>query len=112
MRFWHDVLSLILATRPRAAEAQTVEKDFHDRLVTVDGYEYRYRVFVPPGWSKASVWPVILALHGAGELNEAALFGFAKAYKYEESVAALSALSGSPVSSESVLTVMTVAGPG
>ena len=66
MRFWHDVLSLILATRPRAAEAQTVEKDFHDRLVTVDGYEYRYRVFVPPGWSKASVWPVILALHGAG----------------------------------------------
>jgi uncharacterized protein (DUF2336 family) len=36
----------------------------------------------------------ILALHGAGELNEAALLGFAKAYKYEESVAALSAMSG------------------
>ena len=36
----------------------------------------------------------ILALHGAGELNEGALLGFAKAYKYEESVAALSALSG------------------
>jgi len=35
----------------------------------------------------------ILALHGAGELNEAALLGFAKAYKYEESVAALSAMS-------------------
>jgi uncharacterized protein (DUF2336 family) len=36
----------------------------------------------------------ILALHGAGELNETALLGFAKSYKYEESVAALSAMAG------------------
>jgi uncharacterized protein (DUF2336 family) len=36
----------------------------------------------------------ILALHGAGQLNESALLGFAKAHKYEESVAALSAMSG------------------
>jgi uncharacterized protein (DUF2336 family) len=36
----------------------------------------------------------ILALHRAGELNEGALLGFAKVYKYEESIAALSALSG------------------
>jgi uncharacterized protein (DUF2336 family) len=36
----------------------------------------------------------ILALHRAGELNEAALLGFAKSYKYEESVAALAAMSG------------------
>src|SRR6201989_370894 len=35
----------------------------------------------------------ILALHGAGELNESALLGFAKSFKYEESVAALSAMS-------------------
>jgi uncharacterized protein (DUF2336 family) len=35
----------------------------------------------------------ILALHGAGDLNESALLGFAKAHKYEESVAALSAMS-------------------
>jgi uncharacterized protein (DUF2336 family) len=35
----------------------------------------------------------ILALHNAGELNEGALLGFAKVYKYEESVAALSAMS-------------------
>jgi uncharacterized protein (DUF2336 family) len=35
----------------------------------------------------------ILALHGAGELNETALLGFAKDYQYEESVAALSAMS-------------------
>jgi uncharacterized protein (DUF2336 family) len=36
----------------------------------------------------------VLALHRAGELNEAALLGFAKAYRYEDSVAALSAMSG------------------
>jgi hypothetical protein len=36
----------------------------------------------------------ILALYGAGNLNEAALLAFAKAYRYEDSVAALSAMSG------------------
>jgi len=36
----------------------------------------------------------ILALHEAGNLTEAALLNFAKAYRYEESVAALSAMSG------------------
>jgi uncharacterized protein (DUF2336 family) len=36
----------------------------------------------------------ILALHGAGQLDEAALFGFAKSHKYEEAVAALCAMSG------------------
>jgi len=36
----------------------------------------------------------ILALHRAGELNEAALLGFARSYKYEKTVAALAAMSG------------------
>lgn len=36
----------------------------------------------------------ILALHQAGELNEAALLGFAKLHKYEESIAGLAALTG------------------
>ena len=35
----------------------------------------------------------ILALHSADELNEAALLGFAKTHKYEELIAALSAMS-------------------
>ena len=35
----------------------------------------------------------IVKLHQAGELNEATLFGFAKAHQYEEAVAALSMLS-------------------
>ncbi|MGA7810863.1 DUF2336 domain-containing protein [Bradyrhizobium sp.] len=36
----------------------------------------------------------ILALHRAGELNESALLGFAKTHRYEESIAALAAMSG------------------
>ncbi len=36
----------------------------------------------------------VIALHRAGELNESALLGFAKAYKYEESIAALAAMTG------------------
>jgi len=35
----------------------------------------------------------VLEMYQAGEMNEAALLGFAKAHKYEESVAALSAMS-------------------
>jgi uncharacterized protein (DUF2336 family) len=40
----------------------------------------------------------ILALHEAGNLNEAALLGFAKTHRYEEAVAALSAMSGVKIS--------------
>jgi uncharacterized protein (DUF2336 family) len=36
----------------------------------------------------------VLALHAAGNLNESALLDFAKAYRYEESIAALSGMSG------------------
>src|SRR5450631_2657817 len=46
-----------------------------------------------PGRDFATAQRAILALHRAGELNEAALLGFAKAHKYEESVAAIAAMS-------------------
>ncbi len=42
----------------------------------------------------ASAQRTILALHEAGNLSEAALLNFAKAYRYEEAVAALAAMSG------------------
>jgi uncharacterized protein (DUF2336 family) len=45
----------------------------------------------------------ILALHRAGELNESVLLGFAKAFKYEESVAALSAMSGVKIATLDIL---------
>jgi len=41
----------------------------------------------------------ILALHQAGNLNEAALLGFAKSFRYEEAIAALSAMSGVKITS-------------
>jgi len=40
----------------------------------------------------------ILSLYRAGDLDESALLGFAKAYRYTEAVAALSAMSGVPIS--------------
>ena len=66
MRIWHWALDLILATRAHAAGADRVRRGFLDRQITVEGFEYRYQVYVPPGWSKASQWPLILALHGGG----------------------------------------------
>lgn len=39
----------------------------------------------------------ILSLYRSGDLDKAALLGFAKAYRYTETVAALSALSGVPI---------------
>jgi len=53
--------------------------------------------FAEPVDSKRDFAPAqrtILALNAAGELNEAALLGFAKSQRYEESVAALAAMSG------------------
>jgi predicted peptidase len=66
MRFWHYSLVLSLATLPYSAGALGLDRGFLDRLVTVDGSVYRFRVFVPQGWSTTTVWPVILSLHGAG----------------------------------------------
>ncbi|MGA7070303.1 DUF2336 domain-containing protein [Bradyrhizobium sp.] len=40
----------------------------------------------------------ILSLYRAGDLDESALLGFAKSYRYTEAVAALSAMSGVPIS--------------
>lgn len=46
------------------------ETGFLNRAVTVNGTEYRYQVYVPAQWNKHSTWPVILALHGAGERGD------------------------------------------
>jgi uncharacterized protein (DUF2336 family) len=48
---------------------------------------------VESGRDFAPAQRTILALHHAGELNQGALLGFAKAHRYEESIAALSAMS-------------------
>lgn len=45
----------------------------------------------------AAAQRVVLDLHAAGELNEVALQGFAREHKYEETVAALAAMTGVPI---------------
>ncbi len=56
-------LLLIAGTSSVAAEAQK----FVTRIVTVQGRDYRYQVFVPDGWTAKKRWPVVLFLHGSGE---------------------------------------------
>ena len=68
-------------------ERQTaIKQAMHDISGVIEVVESR-RDFAP-------AQRTILALHKAGELNETALLGFAKAFKYEESIAALSAMTG------------------
>ncbi|MBR0819370.1 DUF2336 domain-containing protein [Bradyrhizobium liaoningense] len=51
---------------------------------------------LPPGPRRdfSAAQRTVLTLHREGHLGESALLGFAKAHKYEESIAALSAMSG------------------
>jgi len=65
------------------------QADIEQAMSEISGIPER----VESGRDFAPAQRTILALHNAGELNEAALFGFAKAHKYEESVAALAAMS-------------------
>ena len=43
------------------------ETGFIDRTTTIQAIHYKYQVFVPEDWTPHQKWPVILALHGAGE---------------------------------------------
>jgi len=40
---------------------------FVERSLELHGATYRYRVFVPDGWTAERRWPVVLFLHGSGE---------------------------------------------
>jgi hypothetical protein len=66
---------------------QTAIKQAMNELAGVAGRVESRRDFAP-------AQRAILALHGAGQLNETALLGFAKSFKYEESVATLAAMTG------------------
>ena len=41
--------------------------DFLERTISIGQTTYRYQVFLPLGWRRGEVWPVILFLHGNGE---------------------------------------------
>lgn len=66
MQIWHGLLGLMLAVWPLGSIELRADRFFLDRVVTIDGMEHRYRVFVPPQWTDDGSWPVVLALHGGG----------------------------------------------
>ncbi|MVT65284.1 DUF2336 domain-containing protein [Bradyrhizobium pachyrhizi] len=71
-----------VAKPERQAEIKLAMKEIEGVIVQVEGRDF------------TAAQRAILALHRAGELNEAAVAGFAKAFKYEECVAALAAMAG------------------
>jgi uncharacterized protein (DUF2336 family) len=78
------------AVRRRLLETVKPDRqaDIRQAMSEISGVPER----VQGGRDFAPAQRTILTLHHAGELNEAALLGFARAYKYEESVAALSVM--------------------
>jgi predicted peptidase len=62
-----SVLSLLVSL---PAQAKKHETGFLDRTTTIQTVTYKYQVFVPDDWTPRRKWPVILALHGAGERGD------------------------------------------
>jgi predicted peptidase len=58
----------LLITVP--AHAKKSDTGFLDRTLTLQGVTYKYQVFIPEDWTPHHKWPVILALHGAGERGD------------------------------------------
>ena len=52
------------------AHGRKQETGFLDRTATIAAVQYKYQVFVPDDWTPHQKWPVILALHGAGERGD------------------------------------------
>lgn len=50
--------------------AKKVATGFLDRSLSIRGVSYKYQVFVPDNWSRATKWPTILFLHGSGERGD------------------------------------------
>jgi predicted peptidase len=55
---------------PVPADAKKHETGFLDRTVSFQAVNYKYQVFVPQDWTPRQKWPIILALHGAGERGD------------------------------------------
>jgi predicted peptidase len=62
------LLCILLSTV--SGQARKHETGFLDRKINLEGMDYRYQVFVPEEWTPRLKWPVILALHGAGERGD------------------------------------------
>lgn len=52
---------------PTAAAQQPIVDQFEERSLTFEGFTLPYRLFVPTDYDPAELYPLVLALHGAGE---------------------------------------------
>lgn len=59
--------AIVVASPARAGQGNEM---FQSRTVKVGATEYRFRVFVPKGWSRRKKMPMLLFLHGAGERGD------------------------------------------
>ena len=59
--------TLAITARANSRDDKT---SFSERTITDGAASFRYRVFVPPNWTRKKKWPVILFLHGAGERGD------------------------------------------
>jgi predicted peptidase len=60
--------SAAILTWPSSARQN--DEVFQSRAITVGATEYKFRVFMPKGWTRKKKSPVILFLHGAGERGD------------------------------------------
>ena len=70
MRWFGVALAAGAFALPATLTAQTQETGFLDRVVTVDGADRRYQVYLPNSYDAQAEWPVILFLHGGGAQGE------------------------------------------
>jgi uncharacterized protein (DUF2336 family) len=92
-----DQLKELLAGSIDAVRRRLLDVASPDRQVAIRRAMGDISGMMAPAEGKRNFEPAqvaVLALYTAGKLNESALLDFAKAYKYEESIAALSAMSG------------------
>jgi predicted peptidase len=63
-------LFLLCLPVPVPSYAKKHETGFIDRTINIQSVNYKYQVFVPEDWNPHRKWPIILALHGAGERGD------------------------------------------
>jgi predicted peptidase len=64
---WAVVLFCLSLTQPCVFAQSGEETGFLNRIVSVEGHEFRYQVYIPSSYSSSQLWPVIMFLHGSGE---------------------------------------------
>jgi predicted peptidase len=62
--------SKVLAALLLLTTSCATDSHFLERTVSVNEHQYRYRVWLPPNYTKLHHWPVILFLHGSGERGD------------------------------------------